>query len=164
MGLVISKAIPYYHREDVPETIDLTPNNKTRRAEYANFKRFDDNDLIKPSQSHHIIGLSAYFGDYLVGLKIDYLFNGKVKTMEHFGDGDIHQEEMITCDKFEHIQYISVSYSKKGINSFRVKTNCNKEMKITGAKGRGADSKSIKLTNLNKAVIGFRGSYDGPFI
>lgn len=164
MGLVISKAIPYYHREDVPETVDLTPRVKTHQAEYANFKQFDDNVLLKPSMSHHIIGISAFFGEYLVGLKVDYMLNGRVKTMEHFGDGDIHQEEMISCDKFEHIQYISISYSSEGIHSFRVKTNCNKEMRITGSKGRGKETKSLKLTNLNKAIIGFRGSYDGPIL
>ena len=71
---------------------------------------------------------------------------------------------MIVLDAFEHITYVSTTYSEEGIHSVKLKTNCNKEMKIESSEGPGEHKKTLKLKQQNKAVVGFKGAIDGAEI
>ena len=52
MGCAQLQAIPYYHKEEIPEMIDMTPKNQFYEALYKNYETFDDNSIIKEHLAH----------------------------------------------------------------------------------------------------------------
>ena len=67
-------------------------------------------------------------GEYLVGLRVEYLLNSKYKTVRHIGSGNIESEVTISCEPFEHIDIMKVSYDSFGILSVFFSTNLGKNV------------------------------------
>ena len=67
--------------------------------------------------------------------------------------------------EFEHIEFLSCSYSQSGIISFFVKTNTSRYLKAEGKCAQKSDAvftREINMRPLNKALLGFRGLFCIP--
>lgn len=164
MGCTTAKQITIYHKDDLPECINLTFNFDKAQLpkDFRNDVQipFDNNDILKGAKCFHIERLVVYIGHFIAGISVTYKLDNKIKTVEHLaaGHSSTHVEKLI-LEEFEHIEYVECSYSNQGLHSLVFKTNTGKAIVCDGAVGAGAQERKINLREHNKALIGFRGVY-----
>jgi hypothetical protein len=91
MGCILaSKQISIYHKDDLPECINLTydfdKSLLTPDLHPAAVQAFDDNEqLLKPAKAFHIEKVTVHRNRFITGLSITYKLDMKNKTVQHIG-------------------------------------------------------------------------------
>lgn len=80
-----SKSIPYYHKQDPPETINLMHENKPWKRMYENFWHFDIRPLISKTSHHHLSQITIGYGEFVTGFQIRYRINEKIHVDKALG-------------------------------------------------------------------------------
>ena len=142
------------------------PPNPADPSSSQAHRSFDDNDMLKPAKAFHIEKVIVYFNRYIAGLSVVYKLDGKNKRTEYLGSTCTYdtQFEKLILEEFEHIEFVGVTYSQRGLHSITFKTNTGRGLICNGDAGKGTFSRELNLREHNKGVIGFRGLYSSHFL
>ena len=70
--------------------------------------------------------------------------------------------ETLKLAKDEHIEFVSASFSDKGVHTLTFKTSKNQLLMAEGeTKEEGLRTVDINLTDYGKAVVGFKTAFNG---
>eukprot|EP01016_Furgasonia_blochmanni_P056712 TRINITY_DN9715_c0_g1_i2.p1 TRINITY_DN9715_c0_g1~~TRINITY_DN9715_c0_g1_i2.p1 ORF type:complete len:316 (+),score=11.28 TRINITY_DN9715_c0_g1_i2:1090-2037(+) len=156
--------IPQYIKETHPPFHDLTPTSKPLKAE-DDEKIWDDKRVIAPGLAHHIEMLVVHKNDqYITGLEIKYLVDGRTCWARHNGDNSKSARHEIPFKPTEHITHVSCAVFEFAVNTIYLKTNekkiilidCDKEGKNTELSKRV----DLDLIDSERGVVCFRGRID----
>jgi hypothetical protein len=124
MGCGPSSQICLYHKDEMPECINLTFNYNKNQKDNNLIKQFDDNEtFLKKSRLFHIEKFTVFVNKFISGIAITYKIDGANKRIVHMGNASGNDIKSVNLEEFEHIDKLQCTYSQEGLHSIHLSTN-----------------------------------------
>ncbi len=155
MGCKIAKLQPvYYEYEDSPEELPMCECNTFSTVE--NVQQFDSREYFAKSKAFAIQKFGVLLGEYVVGISMQILIDGKQQLLEYKGSGKVEKAFTFKLEEHEHIVGISVTYTDQAISSMHLTTSGDRVFVAESKCGAGPNTKEYDLDIHHKALVGLR--------
>eukprot|EP01017_Pseudomicrothorax_dubius_P020088 TRINITY_DN22046_c0_g1_i1.p1 TRINITY_DN22046_c0_g1~~TRINITY_DN22046_c0_g1_i1.p1 ORF type:complete len:202 (-),score=23.24 TRINITY_DN22046_c0_g1_i1:118-723(-) len=148
--------VPYYIKDLHPEFRQLTPRENDLE-EVPGATHFDHKVDIMPYMACHIENIIFHIGQYIIGIEIHYLLDGKICQLKHLGKAAANKKKLMYFRPDEHIISMSCVYDNKGIAEIAIVTSAGK-LETIESEMRLVNRKEVNLKDESKAIICFKGT------
>ena len=147
--------MPLYVKELNPPAEEMCPRSE-ELEEYKNLPLIDHNKQLMTCDVTHIDKIIVYFGDYIIGIEVEYTMDRKKRIFGIMGTESPIQRDEVKLDSDEHIDTLTCYYNKEAITSIYFRTTKGKTV-FFDTEIRGEMKSEVNLKDNCRAAVSFKG-------
>ena len=135
----------------------------TLDSEIENQKLIDHRPVFMSNDTSLMKGITFFYGEYIVGLKVNYHIHSQPVELDLMGYGHYQNRFSLRLKDNEFIEHLILFYDLTAVVYLKIWTTDGRVFTVGNKKDDGVNMKEIDLSRHGRVILGFKGQI-GEFL